>query len=87
MVGGGIRKFMNNTDGPAFLERELPNKKKIVYNHMVLERTLQYLWDKDSCNFRPHLFMNIFWPHLHHMSPIYMEAILSVDLRRINVSC
>ena len=23
MVGGGIREFMNNVDGPAFLEREL----------------------------------------------------------------
>ena len=23
VVGGGIREFMNNVDGPAFLEREL----------------------------------------------------------------
>ena len=23
VVGGGIQKFVNNTDGPAFLEREL----------------------------------------------------------------
>ena len=23
MVGGGIGEFMNNADGPAFLEREL----------------------------------------------------------------
>ena len=23
MVGGGIQEFMNNTDGAAFLEREL----------------------------------------------------------------
>ena len=23
MVVGGVREFMNNTDGPAFLEREL----------------------------------------------------------------
>ena len=23
VVGGGIREFMNNADGPAFLEREL----------------------------------------------------------------
>jgi hypothetical protein len=23
MVGGGIREFVNDTDGPAFLEKEL----------------------------------------------------------------
>ena len=36
MVGGGIREFMNNADGPAFLERELVGLGVDGYRHVKI---------------------------------------------------
>ena len=40
MVGGGIQEFVDDTDGPAFLERELMGTGRSEFTTLPVDRCL-----------------------------------------------